>query len=98
MEIGFEELPKLGIEIPEDGTKCVMSLKKSSSDRTPIWEKETVVSDGSAYFFLESEDTQGLPFGNYEWDIRLFFRDGIVVTPFKPQLFAIERVVGNNGS
>lgn len=90
IEITFEG------DIPTDGDLVVMSLKRTTSIKTPIWEKTGECEDGTIIFNISSDDTKDLPFGTYAWDIRIFYKDGQVTSPFKPKDFKVMEVVTNN--
>ena len=80
-------------EAPEDGTKVLFSVKKSTEDETALIEKEMVVDDGKITVELTGSDTDIEP-GNYKWD--LVEESGY--RPIIPSLFSIGKVVGNKGS
>lgn len=84
-----------GYDVPPDGTVCVMSLKEYTSREAVIWEKEVAVENGLVSFVIATNDTNNLGFGDYKWDLRLYYIDGTVLTPFKPAIFKIIEVVGN---
>lgn len=84
-----------GYDVPPDGTVCSMSLKEHATRASVIWEKEVEIKDAMASFIIESGDTNRLGFGEYKWDIRLYYEDGNVLTPFKPAQFKIIETVGN---
>ena len=78
---------------PEDGTKVLFSVKKSTEDEEALIEKTMEVNDGKITVELSSDDTNLEP-GNYKWD--LVQEDGY--RPIIPALFSIGKVVGNKGS
>ena len=80
-------------EAPEDGTKILFSVKKSTEDEKALIEKTLVIDDGKITIELESADTDLEP-GSYKWD--LVEEDGY--RPIIPSAFVIGRVVGNKGS
>lgn len=84
-----------GYDVPPDGTVCVMSLKEYTSREAVIWEKEVAIEDAIVSFVIATSDTNDLGFGDYKWDLRLYYIDGTVLTPFKPALFKILETVGN---
>ena len=85
-------------EIPENGTKIRFSVKVDSERPRPAIQKDMVVWNGFVTVPLESRDTKYLPFGEYTWDIRLFFEnvDGDDPnTPVVPHPFYVTEAVGN---
>lgn len=84
-----------GYDVPPDGTVCSMSLKEHATRAAVIWEKEQEITDGMVSFVIQSGDTTPLGFGDYKWDLRLYYADGNVITPFKPAVFKIIETVGN---
>lgn len=84
--------------IPENGTKIRFSVKKDLDRPRSVIEKDMVVWNGFVTVPLESKDTKYLPFGEYYWDIRLFF-DNVDEpdpnTPIIPYPFYVTEVVGN---
>ena len=80
-----------------DGAVCKMSLKASPLDAEPIWEEEQTIANNEVIFMLLPQDTMDLEFGDYYWDLRLFFGDtGDVYTPIEPSLLRVTEVVGND--
>lgn len=84
-----------GYDVPQNGTVCVMSLKEYTSRAAVIWEKEQTIEGGIVSFIIASSDTDNLASGDYKWDVRLYYIDGTVLTPFTPATFKILDVVGN---
>lgn len=83
-----------GEDKPEDGCIAEISLKKTKTSETPIWEKKVTVENDQVSVILIQPDTD-LPFGQYWWDVRIIFRDGTVYTPMKPASFKILEVIGD---
>lgn len=83
-----------GDDKPEDGCIVEVSLKKTKTSDTPIWEKKLTVTSDTVYVVLSQADTD-LPFGQYYWDARILFQDGTVYTPMKPASFKVMEVVGD---
>ena len=84
--------------IPEDGTPIRFSVKCDIGRLRPVIQKDYVVMNGFVTIDLNSVDTRGLPFGEYQWDIRLSFTDADTIdwnTPFNPFSFYVCEVVGN---
>ena len=91
LEITFEG------DIPTDGDTVVMALKTSPNKSECIWEKEaTSFEEGVLRYDITTEDTADLPFGTYYWDLRIFYKDGQVTTPFSPKKFVVQEVVTND--
>lgn len=86
-----------GEDVPDDGTKVLFSVKKSSEMHNVVFEKELELQDSQVIVEIKNADTKHLPFGDYEWDIRFpdFFGENEPHTPMKPELFTIAKVVGN---
>ena len=85
-------------EIPEDGTPVLFSIKADTERPRCLVEKELKVYNGFVTIPLESKDTNYLPFGEYTWDIRLFYHDidyFDINTPILPHSLHILGVVGN---
>ena len=89
------DLP-IDIEGATDGDIVAMTVKKCLTDTEPIFEKFAELYEGSVIFPILSEDTKDLDFGTYYWDLRVFTQDGDSITPFRPRLFKVLEVVGNN--
>ena len=87
-----------GDDVPEDGTDILFTVKKNSEYDKALIEKRVPVQGGQMEIFFHNEDTRSLPFGNYEWDIRLpdYYGTKEPYTPMiAPQIFEVTRVVGN---
>ena len=111
-DIVFGEVDELGVNqlsvkdvygidwIPENGTSIRFSVKVNSEKYRCVIQKDYVVWNGFVCIDLLPKDTQYLPFGEYEWDIRLSFTDVDITewnTPFNPFSFYVTEVIGNNG-
>lgn len=86
-------------EVP-DGTKVLFTVKKGSGYREPVIEKLMTVEDRRITIHIMNADTKTLPFGDYEWDIRLpdWFGENEPWTPMaKPEKFTVAKVIGNVG-
>ena len=53
----------------------------------------TEFMDGKAQFSIAPADTEGLPFGNYVYDVQWTQADGTVITIVKPAVFALTEEV-----
>lgn len=86
-----------GEDVPEDGTEILFTVKKTSGHPTPVIEKTIELADGQITVLIQNEDTKELPFGDYEWDIRIpdMYGENEPYTPMKPAKFSVERVIGN---
>ena len=83
-------------DVPDETDTVVMSLKRNTNTKEILWEKHGKCMDGKALFDIESKDTSKLAFGSYLWDIRIFYHDGQITTPFKPKIFKVLEVVTND--
>lgn len=83
-----------GYDIPPNGTRCVLTVKEYVTKNRISFEKEEVVNGGKVTFVFSTADTECLGAGDYRWDIRLFYSDGTVLTPFNPALFRVTGTVG----
>lgn len=86
-----------GEDVPEDGALVLFTVKKSASSDNPVLEKELVMQDSQIAVSIMNADTKKLPFGEYEWDVRLkdFYGENEPHTPMEPARFTIAKVVGN---
>ena len=84
--------------IPEDGTPIRFSVKCDSSRMRPVIQKDYVVWNGFVCIDLMSKDTSCLPFGTYQWDIRISFDNADMIdwnTPMNSFDFTVCEVIGN---
>lgn len=72
-------------EIQKDD-ELVLSLKRTISDPEPCMQKR---KPGTAQFIIEPEDTNGLRFGRYIYDVQLTTEKGHVYTVIGPAVFEI---------
>ena len=88
-----------GTDVPPDGTVVLFTVKKTSNRQDTVIEKRLELSNGKVQILLKNEDTKDLPFGSYEWDIRLpdLYGENEPYTPMDPAPFEVERVIGNVG-
>ena len=86
-----------GEDVPPDGTEVLFTVKKTAGYQEPVIEKRLPLSGGAIEIQLMNEDTKNLPFGTYEWDIRLpdLYGEGEPYTPMEPAMFEIAKVIGN---
>lgn len=86
-----------GDDVPEDGTEVLFTVKKTSNHKTPVIEKRIPILDHVVTIELTNADTKDLPFGEYEWDIRIpdLFGENEPYTPILPQPFVIAKVIGD---
>ena len=103
-ELGANQLSAksiYGIDwVPENGTNIRFSVKVDVNKYRCVIQKDYVVWNGFVNIDLMPRDTSRLPFGEYEWDVRLSFPDADYTdwnTPFNPFSFYVTEVVGNNG-
>ena len=83
-------------DIPVDGTKIRFSVKLALDRMKCVIQKDYTIADGRVTIPLEPYDTDGLPFGDYFWDVRLFGGPDGPVTPIQPQGFHVLEVVGDD--
>lgn len=84
-------------DVPDYGDRVVASLKNAPGLKRCIWKKELQnAGDGSFLLEIFPEDTEDLAFGDYSWDVRVFYGDGSVTTLFNPAPFVISPVVTDN--
>ena len=69
-----------------DNDKLTFTIKKRVKDETPLLQKTVF---GTILFHVKPEDTQGLSFGKYVYDIQLTTSDGDVYTVIEPSTFEI---------
>lgn len=87
-----------GEDVPDDGTEVLFTVKKTSMHENPVIEKRIPIVDHMVTVELKNADTKNLPFGEYEWDVRLpdLFGENEPWTPMKkPEKFTVAKVVGN---
>lgn len=76
------------------GDEVVFTIKVSEFTPDIILQKRaTEFDEGKAVFEIRPEDTSGLRYGGYKYDIQLTTADGAVITIIKPASFYIEREV-----
>lgn len=86
-----------GEDVPEEGTVVLFTVKKSSGYSDPVIEKRIPIHDSMIEVEIHNADTKNLPFGEYEWDIRIpdLYGENEPYTPIHPQPFVIAKVIGN---
>ncbi len=86
-----------GEDVPENGTKVLFTVKRSSSHPKPLIEKELSMQDAQVVIRIMNADTKELPFGRYEWDIRFpdYYGESEPYTPMEPAEFSVLKVIGN---
>ena len=88
LEITFEG------DVPGEGDVVVMAVKERPGVSQELIHKE-ITGATTVIFTVEPEDTEQLTFGTYWWDLRIYYEDGQVTTPFHPRKFVVEPVVAN---
>ena len=84
-------------DAPSENDSVVSTLKEAPGARRAIWKKDwDCIGDGTWLLTIDPEDTDRLSFGTYAWDVRIFYADGNVTTPFDPQEFVVSPVVTDN--
>lgn len=77
-------------EVKEDDV-LTLTVKKDYSDPEPLIQKKVI---GSNLFHIEPEDTKGLEFGKYKYDVQVTTADGDNYTVVADKVFNITREVG----
>lgn len=67
------------------------TMKKSYEDAEPLIKKEVT---GGNTFHIKPEDTKGLAFGDYKYDVQLTTPDGDNYTVIEDKVFTITKEVG----
>ena len=79
------EIDKKPYEMQE-GDTLTFSIKKSTSDKTPLVEKTI---SGGTRIHIEPSDTSGLEYGKYKYDVQLDKANGDVFTIIEPTAFVV---------
>lgn len=74
----------------QDTDELRFTVKKSVSDESPVLQK---IITGSSLFHIRPEDTAGLSFGRYKYDVQLTTGGGDVYTVIGPSTFEIAQEV-----
>lgn len=77
--------------IPAKGDKCRFAMKKVYSDPNYIILKS--IPTDTMILKLDPQDTKGLEFGTYTYDIEMTFDDGTVYTFVTPSPFVVDKEV-----
>lgn len=72
-------------EMQTDDT-LYFSVKKSAKESEYLFQK---IADGSNSIHIEPEDTAGLSFGKYKYDVQLTTAAGDVYTVIEPSVFEV---------
>lgn len=74
-----------------EGDKIFFTVKKSTKTEDIIFQRiiTDFDNDGGAFIEIYPEDTNGLEYGDYVYDIQLIRHTGYVKTTIKPALFRI---------
>lgn len=70
----------------EDGDTLTLTVKKSTKEATALIQKTLT---GETSFYLTPEDTNGLSYGSYKYDVQLTLANGEVYTIIEPTGFEI---------
>lgn len=73
-----------------EGESVYMSVKRSTRDKNPLLRKKMM--DGK--FTFQSEDTLGIPFGEYVWDLTYYDAAGERQSITPVGKFVVAEVVG----
>ena len=66
--------PEAGPYIPVEGDKIRFAMKENYEDPNPLLVKD--IPTDTMLLILQPEDTKGLPFGKYVYDIQLTYASG----------------------
>ncbi|MBQ2768103.1 MAG: hypothetical protein IJF49_08530 [Clostridia bacterium] len=69
-----------------EGDTLEFSLKKYTSDEEPIFQKKII---GGNTFTIRPDDTSGLRFGKYKYDVQLTTAQGHVFTVIEASVFEV---------
>lgn len=75
------------------GDTVTLTVRPDVEDPIVLQKVVTEFFDGAAIFILVPNDTEGLEFGDYVYDIQLTRADGYVTTLVKPSQFTLEEEV-----
>lgn len=64
--------------VPQEGDVVRFGMKKNAKDKTCVIEK--VIPNDTLALYIAPSETQGLPVGNYVYDLELTYADGNVDT------------------
>ena len=82
----------------EKGDAITFTVRKTAKSETKIIEKKVLeFEEGKAIIEILPEDTAGMAFDRYRYDIQLTGADGTVTTIIKPAEFRIEEEVTYDG-
>ena len=84
--------------IPEDGTPIRFTVKCDCGRMRPVIQKDYVIWNGFVCIDLPTKDTRCLPYGTYQWDVRISFSDADTIdwnTPLNSFDFTVCEVVGD---
>lgn len=84
------EVTKEPYEVQSDDV-VTFTVKNEYEDETPLIEKKVI---GSANIHIKPEDTKGLAFGKYKYDVQVTTADGDNYTPIADKVFNITKEVG----
>ena len=76
-----------------EGDTVYMTVRPDVEEAISFQKVVTVFLDGAAVFGIEHDDTEGLDFGEYVYDVQLIRADGTVKTLVKPSKFILEEEV-----
>lgn len=76
---------------PRTDDTLTLTVKKDYNDPVPLIDKKVI---GSKVFHIKPEDTKGLAFGKYKYDVQVTTADGENFTPIADKVFEITKEVG----
>lgn len=77
----------------ETGDTVYLTVRPSVDEDISFQKIVTVFMEGAAFFIIEPDDTAGLDFGDYVYDIQLTAANGTVATLVKKSKFTLEEEV-----
>ena len=70
-----------------DTDTLILTVKKSTKDETPLFQK--TLTNGLNTFHIKPEDTAGLSYGSYKYNVQLETSSGDVYTVITPTAFEV---------
>ena len=80
-------------ELFHTGDEITFTVRQSTEDPIVLQKTVTEFPDGEAFIDIDPEDTAGLDFGDYVYDIQWTRADGTVTTVIEPSRFRLKEEV-----
>ena len=77
----------------QTGDSVFLTLRQDAESDIALQKTVTVFTDGKAIIPIDSDDTAGLDFGDYIYDVQVTWADGTVKTVIPPSRFRLEEEV-----